>query len=830
MLPVTLASCKGGSSGHVPIMFGVGARLGVGRGGHAISSWVETTSVFDQRPDLSHSPLMRWLLATCWMVGVAAGEPADDFVASAERRHGVAGERAARFLVAHMPEQDRATLGVEYLAENLDLAFKARAEFPWAARVPEEIFLNDVLPYAVFDEPRHPWRYELHRLGRDVVKDTRCASEAAQALNREIFNLVKVHYHTGRKRPNQSLKESMELGRATCTGLSIILVNACRAVGIPARAVGTPMWTNKRGNHTWVEIWDDGWHFTGADEYDPAGLNRGWFAGDAAQARADLPRHAIYATSWKRDGLTFPMVWARRSDVVAAVDVTGRYAKAGGVEGAQVRLGVRLWDHRGGSRIVASVQVLDGGRGSLGEAETKAGTSDLNDLPRFDLASGTEGCLRFTVGDETRELRFGPLEPGDSTVDAIWADLSITSAAIEALRDWMSLPAVERSSDTAALEMPLTRDEAERVLEILAAERLKQVVAECRAEVEALTIVQEDKTLRWLEKTFGEPSPGGHSLWISLHGGGNAPAAVNDRQWRNQSRLYEPTEGIYVAPRAPTDTWNLWHEGHIDPLFQRLIEGYVAVRGVNPDRVYLLGYSAGGDGVWQLAPRMADRFAAAAMMAGHPNEASLLGLRNLPFAIFMGGNDAAYNRNRVAAERAEELVRLEAADPGGYVHLARIYEGLGHWMNGKDAEALPWMAGYQRDPWPKRVVWQQDDIVHRRFYWLRIPDAVGIEDRQKMVATVNGQTVELEGQVPAELCLRLSDRLLDLDQQIRVRVNGREIFAGKVERQAVAMLTSLAERADPAAVATAILCLVDAGNEGQRVRSHAWKMNLAREI
>jgi poly(3-hydroxybutyrate) depolymerase len=46
-------------------------------------------------------------------------------------------------------------------------------------------------------------------------------------------------------------------------------------------------------------------------------------------------------------------------------------------------------------------------------------------------------------------------------------------------------------------------------------------------------------------------------------------------------------------------------------------------RGVNPDKVYLLGYPAGGDGVWQLAPRMADRFAAAAMMAGHPNGASL---------------------------------------------------------------------------------------------------------------------------------------------------------------------------------------------------------------
>ena len=72
--------------------------------------------------------------------------------------------------------------------------------------------------------------------------------------------------------------------------------------------------------------------------------------------------------------------------------------------------------------------------------------------------------------------------------------------------------------------------------------------------------------------------------------------------------------------------------------------------GANPDKVYLMGYSAGGDGVYQLAPRMADRFAAASMMAGHPGNASPLGLRNLPFAIFSGADDAAYNRNKVAAE------------------------------------------------------------------------------------------------------------------------------------------------------------------------------------
>jgi poly(3-hydroxybutyrate) depolymerase len=149
---------------------------------------------------------------------------------------------------------------------------------------------------------------------------------------------------------------------------------------------------------------------------------------------------------------------------------------------------------------------------------------------------------------------------------------------------------------------------------------------------------------------FGAAPASGHSLYISMHGGGGAPAAVNDRQWKNQIRLYKPVEGYYLAPRAATDTWNLWHQGHIDPMFDTLIENFVALKGVDPNKVYITGYSAGGDGTYQLGPRMADRWAAAAMMAGHPNEARPDNLYNLPFFIQCGGKDAAYDRNKIAAK------------------------------------------------------------------------------------------------------------------------------------------------------------------------------------
>ncbi len=399
------------------------------------------------------------------------------------------------------------------------------------------------------------------------------------------------------------------------------------------------------------------------------------------------------------------------------------------------------------------------------------------------------------------------------TIAALAASTSLFAAppvptrAIADLTGWIAQPATARDANAAALRRPLTRADAASALDLLAAARLKAVADVNRPAMAAKAIRIGDRTLRWESRQFGDAPWGKRSLWISMHGGGNAAPEVNDQQWRNQIRLYEPAEGIYLAPRAPTDTWNLWHEPQIDPLFQQLIDAQVALNGVDPDRVYLLGYSAGGDGVWQLGPRMADRFAAAAMMAGHPNEAGVASLRNLPFGIFMGGADAAYDRNKIAADRSAELVRLHAADPGGYVSMSRIYPGLPHWMNRKDAEALPWMAGFTRDPWPRRIVWVQDDVTHDRFYWLHIPDAAAAKAGDRIDAAVAGQTITLNGTVPAHTTLRLSDRLIDLDKRVRVVVNGRAVFDGKVPRTAAAIVASLDERADPASAATALLTL-----------------------
>lgn len=736
----------------------------------------------------------------------AAGKNAAEirgFLDGAKKAHGAFGEKAARFLVEGMPARDLKTLKRDFLLENLALALKARTSFPWAKELPEAVFFNDVLPYASLDETREAWRKEFHEQCAELVKSSKTSSEAAQVINKDFFNLINVHYNTGRKAPNQSPSESKALGMATCTGLSIILVDACRSVGVPARVAGTPLWSNKRGNHTWVEIYDQGdWFFTGADEYNKGGLNRAWFAGDASKAIADNWKHAIWATSWQKADAHFPMVWNLEDKSVPGVNVTARYAKAEKDKAAETTVYLRAWDKRGGKRLTLHIDVLDTAGKTLHSVETRAGTADLNDMASVKLLPGASYRLRVVNGKEERSLTL-KVEGADTvTQEVIWGELGKERVGSTLVRDWLALLPEERHLSVP--QAALTKEDADAAAQLIFETLRKEGASTRQAELEARVVKAADKEMRYLEKTFGKAKDGERSLFISLHGGGGAPARINDQQWRNQIRLYAPKEGLVVAPRAPTNTWNLWHEGHIDDLLDRLIENFVLQRGVNPNRVYLMGYSAGGDGVYQLGPRMADRFAAASMMAGHPNDANPLGLRNLPFMIFVGANDAAYKRNQVAAEWGEKLAKLRKDDPKGYEHKVTIYPGFGHWMNGKDVEALPWMADRTRNPWPKKIVWHQSSRTHERFYWLSVPK--GAAQRAKTVrASVKGQRLEIEAEGVEALTLRLSDALLDLDKPVIVVVNGKQQFKGKVPRSVQAIWSSLRERLDLQSAAVAEL-------------------------
>jgi hypothetical protein len=242
------------------------------------------------------------------------------------------------FLIENMPQHDLETLSGARLAQEVQLALQAKRKAPWGASVPEDVFQNYVLPYACLDEARDPWRAEL--CAQFSARAWACAatSQAVLMLNKAVFPELKVTYHpTKRPRPNQSPAESKQAHYASCSGLSILLVDACRACGIPARIVGIPDWSDGKGdshgnhghNHTWMEIWDAGhWHYLGASEL--SSLDHTWFSAKTANEGVDRsnPFHCIYAASFRRTGLFYPMVWSPGRDWVPGTDITREYSES----------------------------------------------------------------------------------------------------------------------------------------------------------------------------------------------------------------------------------------------------------------------------------------------------------------------------------------------------------------------------------------------------------------------------------------------------------------------------------------------------------------------
>ena len=626
----------------------------------------------------------------------------------ADQRKGMA------FLVANMPERDLTSLKADFLIENVELAYKARKEVPWGAKVPEEVFLNNVLAYANVDETRDPWRKELYDLCMPLVKDCKSPSEAAQLLNRTVFRQLKVKYSTGRKKPHQSPRESMETGLASCTGLSILLSDACRSVCVPARLVGTPLWANKTGNHTWVEIWDNDWHFTGACEPDPNGLDRGWFVGNASQAKKDVPEHAIYAASFQRTKTTFPLVWAPKSKDVSGENVTDRYTRLSG---------------------------------------QKPGLTD-----------------------QERE--------------------QVEKAALA----YFSAPAEEQSKwkFDAKLDLALAAHEQAVRAAVWKMYQSAPIHGELKKDFDGKQVRYKEHTSPFTLKEVGKRPEKGWPLVIALHGGGGVPKKVNDSQWEHMQIYYKDQSSVagykYVALRAPNDVWNGFYDNYVPPLVANLIREFTLFGDVDPDKVFLMGYSHGGYGAFFIGPKIPDRFAAVHASAAAPTDGTIsaLSLRNTRFTFMIGENDNAYGRRERCEKFDAEIQKLKAANKGEFPVEMELKKGFGH-GGLPDREKIKELYDYTRNPVPRHLTWEPTDTIITDFFWLSVTEPA---KGQSVDVTIRDNTATITTAKVKQFELGLDGRLVAYDQPLKVSLNGKTQTL-KIEPSLRTLCQSMAQRGDP---------------------------------
>ena len=180
---------------------------------------------------------------------------------------------ALQFLYDYMPLGDSVEYSEDYYRECVHYAFRAKAEMPWGASIPEREFKHFVVPVRVNNENLDAFRKTYYEELKGRVKDL-SLYDAVLEVNHWCHEHVNYKGSDSRtSAPMATIKTSW--GR--CGEESTLLVTALRTVGIPARQVYTPRWAHCDDNHAWVEAYVDGqWHFLGACEPEPV-LDLGWF-------------------------------------------------------------------------------------------------------------------------------------------------------------------------------------------------------------------------------------------------------------------------------------------------------------------------------------------------------------------------------------------------------------------------------------------------------------------------------------------------------------------------------------------------------------------------
>jgi polyhydroxybutyrate depolymerase len=145
---------------------------------------------------------------------------------------------------------------------------------------------------------------------------------------------------------------------------------------------------------------------------------------------------------------------------------------------------------------------------------------------------------------------------------------------------------------------------------------------------------------------------------IVLHGMPSNGEMV--RASSNMDTLAAEAGFLAVYPSNPANEWDAQADGEDAAFLADLIDELVAERGADPERIYLTGFSNGGDMTLAAAVGLGDRLAGAAAVvpAGtHDTLAQVEGLETpIPLAAFVGLSDP-----RIEGQAVLEAWRAKAA-------------------------------------------------------------------------------------------------------------------------------------------------------------------------
>jgi hypothetical protein len=313
-----------------------------------------------------------------------------------------------------------------------------------------------------------------------------------------------------------------------------------------------------------------------------------------------------------------------------------------------------------------------------------------------------------------------------------------------------------------------------------------------------------------------------YQVRFQLHGGVGGRANNQPRGNGAIGQLAGDTEQIYVLPYAWADAgW--WSDDQVLNL-RKIVDQLKRTYNVDENRVVVAGVSDGATGAYYIAMRETTLFASFLPLNGfimvlanpdiddggsYPNN-----LRNKPLFAVNGGKDRLYPISAVEPYTRHLMSRGVTID----YHPQPEGEHNTAWWPEMKGPFEEFVTSHRRLPYPDMLTWTSPSTQHNRAHWLvidelrretdspRLPDVndigrgEGLFEMQKPAGRVDlvrkGNTVEATTKGVASFTLLLSPDQFDFSQPVKVTVNGRNAFDGKVERSVKTLLKWAAQDND----------------------------------
>jgi predicted esterase len=311
-------------------------------------------------------------------------------------------------------------------------------------------------------------------------------------------------------------------------------------------------------------------------------------------------------------------------------------------------------------------------------------------------------------------------------------------------------------------------------------------------------------------------------LVVGLHGGGGGKGS--GEEYMKVNHRVEDAPVVMVCPTSLNlGGGGFWLNKKNEVMLKELIKLVNSQVNIDPNRIYLSGYSMGGIGSYRIGPRMNQHFAAIAPGGGSWFQVYWPCMLNTPIYIFHGKDDMRGEQFTNYPNATNAASYLKELGPDYKFQLRTVACDHGTMPSEEFRLAVDWLLQHRRNAYPQRIVTSSHrsttggdftfPVPPDRWLWVSEPGdgklpisavAPGGEPKRERDVKMGAldatwtkkNNLDVKAENVKQFHVFLAPQLVDYAEPLVISVNGQEVFNEKVAPSYPFLLKYLDEHRD----------------------------------